>query len=425
MLRVSEVILGKSSSLLRLAVTALLLPAIFALTALHAQTYSVIHDFTGGSDGGTPMAGLTLDRAGNLLGTANFGGNTGGDCGVSGCGLVYKLAQRNGSWMLTPLYSFQGGDDGANPQMANVIVAPTGVLYSTTYYGGGVCTAGDIGCGTVFMLQPRATACPTTFCPWNETILHRFTGHDGAGPVGALLLDQAGNLNGATNSGNLLNGGTVYQLNQSEGTEQVLFHPYGYPGSGVNDDSSGNLYGTTFIGLHSRGTVYQLTPSGNLWIGTEIRDFSGGADGGNPIAGLIFDAAGNLYGATTAGGSGNGGTVFELSPLNGGWDYKLLYSFAGPNNDRFVVGPVGNLVMDAAGNLYGTTISDGASGHGAVFRLTPSIGSWTYTSLHDFTGGSDGSYPYSNLVFGADGNIYGTASGGGAFNAGVVFEITP
>ncbi len=404
--------------------TALLLQIIFAVTVLPAQTYTVIHDFSGGPDGGTPMAGLSQDRAGNLLGTANFGGNTGGDCGVSGCGLVYKLAKRDSNWTLTALYDFQGGNDGTNPQMAGVAVAPSGILYSTTYYGGGACGNGN-GCGTVFRLQPRATACPTVTCPWNETILHRFTGADGAGPVGALLLDRAGNLDGTTNNGNLLNGGSVYQFNQNEGTEQVLFHPYGYPGSGVNEDSSGNLYGSTFIGLHSRGTIYQLTQSGSLWMGTDIYDFGGDADGGNPVAGVIFDGDGNLYGATTTGGSGNGGTVFELSPSGGTWTYKLLYSFTGPDNDRLVVGPVGNLVLDGAGNLYGTTISDGASGHGAVFKLTPSNGSWTYTSLHDFTGGSDGAYPYSNLVFGADGNIYGTASAGGAFNAGVIFEIAP
>jgi uncharacterized repeat protein (TIGR03803 family) len=424
MLRVSEGILGKSSYLLRNVVTVLLLSIFFAGTALHAQTYTVIHDFTGGPDGGMPMAGLTLDRAGNLLGTANVGGNTGDNCGVSGCGLVYKLAKRDGNWVLTSLYNFQGGDDGTSPQMASVVVAPSGILYSTTYHGGGACGNGD-GCGTVFKLQPRPTACPTVSCPWNETILHRFDGNDGAGPVGALLLDREGNLNGTTNAGNLLNGGTVYQLNQNEGTEQVLFHPYGYPGSGVNDDVNGNLYGSTFIGLHSRGTIYQLTQSGGTWVGTEIYDFSGGADGGYPVAGVILDGQGNLFGATTSGGSGSGGTVFELSPSGGSWTYKLLYSFAGPNNDRLVVGPVGNLVMDAAGNLYGTTISDGASGHGAVFKLTQSNGSWTYTSLHDFTGGSDGGFPYSNLVFGADGNIYGTASTGGAFNAGVIFEITP
>lgn len=171
--------------------------------------------------------------------------------------------------------------------------------------------------------------------------------------------------------------------------------------------------------------MYQLTHSENGWTGTDIYDFTGGADGAYPVAGIIVDTEGNLYGATSVAGSGNGGTVFELSPSGGSWNYTLLYSFAGPNNGRQVVGPVGNLVLDAAGNLYGTTISDGAHGYGAVFKLTHSNGNWTYTALHDFTNGADGSYPYANLVFDGNGNIYGTASGGGAFGVGVVFEITP
>ena len=424
MSRVSEVILGKAPFLLRNAISALLLPVILAAAALQAQTYTVIHNFTGGQDGGTPMAGLTMDPAGSLLGTANVGGNTGGNCGVSGCGLVYKLVKRNDSWVLLALYDFEGGNDGTNPQTANVVIGPNGILYSTTYYGGGSCTGAD-GCGTVFMLQPRQTACPAITCFWNETILHRFNGNDGSGPVGALLLDQEGNLDGTTNTGSMLNGGSVYQLNRSGWAEQILFHPYGYPGSSVAADNTGNLFGSTFIGVRSRGTVYQLTQSGGTWFGTDIYDFSDGADGGYPVAGVIFDPEGNMYGATTSGGSGNGGTVFELSPSGGGWSYKLLYSFTGPNNGRLVVGPVGNLVMDGAGNLYGTTISDGASGHGAVFKLTRSNGTWTYTSLHDFTGGSDGGYPYCNLVLDENGNIYGTASAGGAFNAGVIFQITP
>ena len=417
---------GKGRSLLRIALLFLLLPSIVGMARLDAQTFTVIHNFTGGSDGGTPMAGLTIDGAGNLLGTANFGGVTGGNCGSNGCGLVYKLTNRSSGWVLTPLYPFQGGSDGANPRMANVSIASNGVLYSSTFYGGGPCSGGGSGCGTVFKLQPPAHNCPITQCAWNETILHRFTGIDGLGPVGALSFDQEGNLYGATNTGDLRNGGNVYQLNSTNGwDEQILFRPYGYPGSGVNFDRTGNLYGSTFIGIRSPGTVYQLTHSENGWTGTDIYDFTGGADGAYPVAGIIVDTEGNLYGATSVAGSGNGGTVFELSPSGGSWNYTLLYSFAGPNNGRQVVGPVGNLVLDAAGNLYGTTISDGAHGYGAVFKLTHSNGNWTYTALHDFTNGADGSYPYANLVFDGNGNIYGTASGGGAFGVGVVFEITP
>ena len=134
---------------------------------------------------------------------------------------------------------------------------------------------------------------------------------------------------------------------------------------------------------------------------------SGGSDGLNPIGGLIFDNSGNLYGGTQSGGSGGGGTVFELTPSNGSWTLKTLYSFTGSH------GPVASLTMDAAGNLYGTTLGDGAYGAGTVFKLAPSGGSWTYISLHDFTGGSDGGGPFSAVTFDANGNLYGTTWEGG------------
>jgi len=417
---------GNVGTLVRANVRVLCLIVALAAPGLRAQTYTVIHNFSGGRDGATPMAGLTMDRGGNLYGAANFGGNLGGDCGATGCGVVYRLANHNSSWILTPLYSFLGGNDGMNPQVANILIGPDGALYSSTYYGGGSCSDSDRGCGTVFELQPSANACHSAICPWMETILHSFDGDDGQGPVGALVIDQQGNLYGATTTGSFQNGGTAYQLLASGGwMEMILRDLYGYPGSSVSMDHSGNLYGSTFIGMDSPGTIYQLMPTGSGWIGTDIYDFTGGSDGGYPLAGVILDQAGNLYGATTSGGSGQGGTVFELTPSGDSWTYNLLYSFTGPSNGATVVGPIGNLAMDAARNLYGTTFADGASGYGAVFKLTPSGQGWSYTSLHDFTGGSDGSYPYSNLVFDNQGNIYGTASGGGAFGLGVVFQIRP
>jgi len=143
---------------------------------------------------------------------------------------------------------------------------------------------------------------------------------------------------------------------------------------------------------------------------------------GLPNGGLIFDRSGNLYGSTTTYGSGGGGTAFELVPSSGNWTFSLLYSFGEYINSG---GPYGSLTMDAADNLYGTTLEDGAYGYGSVFKLTPSSGSWTYTSLHDFTGGSDGGYPWGNVVFDMNGNIYSTTWLGGTHGAGVVFEITP
>jgi len=393
-----------------------------------AQNFTVIHYFSGGQDGATPMAGLTMDRAGNLYGTAAHGGSLGGDCASSGCGTVFRLANRNSNWVVTPLYSFSGGNDGANPE-ANVVIAPDGSLYSTTFLGGGTCNGN--GCGTVFNLKPPLTACKAALCPWTESVLYRFTGLDGVGPVGAVVFDEAGNLYGATSAGGFLNGGTVYELQPMGGhwAGRLLYSPYGYPNSGLIRDGSGNLYGTAFIGGNGQGSVYEVTPSGSGWIGTNLYAFTNGADGGYPWAGLIFDASGNLYGSTTAGGTGNGGTVFQLTPSNNEWTLNTLYSFTGPGNGRFVVGPVGSLIMDDAGSLYGTTFADGANGFGSIFKLTPESGGWKYTALYDFTGGSDGGYPYSDLVFDAHGNLYGTASIGGKGQCpdgcGVIFEITP
>lgn len=143
------------------------------------------------------------------------------------------------------------------------------------------------------------------------------------------------------------------------------------------------------------------------------------------MGGLIFDPSGNLIGSTAIAGSGGTGTVFELTPSGNTWAFDLLYSFVG-NFD----GPRGSLIMDSAGNLYGTTVGAGQYSKGSVFKLTPSSGGWTYTSLHDFTGGSDGGYPIGNVTFDASGNLYGTASSGGTGTAcyegcGVVWKITP
>jgi uncharacterized repeat protein (TIGR03803 family) len=156
-----------------------------------------------------------------------------------------------------------------------------------------------------------------------------------------------------------------------------------------------------------------------------LYSFQGGSDGGNLIGSLIFDNSGNLYGTTYWGGEG-GGTVFKLTPSGASWTYSLIYNLTGGG------GPAASLTMDAAGNLYGTTAADGAYGAGSVFKLTPSNGGWTETDLYDFTGGSDGANPWSNVTFDANGNLYGTTLGGGYTGGncfpggcGVVWEFTP
>jgi len=407
----------------RPAAAALTMAIVFSLTVVvtqsaQAQTFTVLHNFTGGQDGASPKAGVTMDGAGNLYGTTYSG--------ASGYGTVYRLKRSGSNWVFGPLYSFTGGSDGANPS-ARVIFGPDGALYGTTEYGG---TA-----GTVFKLQPSASACKAALCLWTETVLHNFqAGADGANPgYGDLLFDQAHNIYGTTIQGGAPhNAGTAYKLTPSGSgyTESII---YGFgggndgvgPHNGLVFDSAGNLYGTTVQGgANGDGTVFQLVLGESGWTESVLYSFSNGSAGVDPFAGLIFDQSGNLYGAASDGGTAGQGTAFELTPSDGSWTYSVLYSFTAPPGG-FQCGPYSNLVMDKAGNLYGTTRCAGANGLGSVFKLTLSGGSWTYSALHDFTGGSDGGYPLSNVIFDTAGNLYGTASTGGSHGDGVVWEITP
>ena len=401
--------------------------AMFVCQALQAQTFTVIHNFTGGQDGAHPYAGVTMDAAGNLYGTANVGGDL--TCNPPhGCGAVYQLKHKGSGFVFNPLYNFGVSPDGGIPT-APVVFGRDGALYSTTSYGG------TNSRGVVFKLRPSPTACKTALCPWLENVLYSFKGGangDGANPIG-LIFDQAGNIYGTTSGGGTYGLGTAYELTSSGGswTDSVL-HIFGGGTDGslpyrsvLVFDNAGNLYGTTSLGGSSNyGTVFQLTPSGSGWTENILYNFQDGSDGGYPYAGLIFDQSGNLYGATTDGGTGGGGTVFELSPSGGGWTYSVLYSITGPLGDQ--CGPAWALVMDVEGNLYDTTQCDGANTLGSVFKLTQTGGSWTYSSLHDFTGlNGDGEYPASSVTFDSSGNLYGTTNYGGTNGQGVVWKITP
>ncbi len=398
-----------------------------------AQTFTVLHDFTGGGDGAHPNAGLTSDSAGNLYGTTygttQFGGVD--------YGTVFRLARQGSGWILAPLYTFQGGNDGAAPT-AEVIFGPDGALYGTTIFGGGgACRSGTgvLGCGTVFKLNPPSTICRTTICPWTETILYRFqAGTDASNPVSRVTFDQFGNLYGTTDSGGAYGYGTVYELQPSHGSwsESVLYSFNGgsngrEPEAEVLIDAAGNLYGTTPLGGQGCsdlgcGVVYELSQSGQGWTETVLYSFSGGNDGGGPYGGLISDAAGNLYGTTVYGGAHNpGGTVFELNPSGGGWRFTTLYSLYGNQ------GPVATLAMGRLGTLYGTASGD-PFGSGSVFELERSGGGWAFSELHVF-GGSDGSYVYGAPLLDSGGNVYGTANLGGSSQncpsgCGVTWAIT-
>ena len=386
------------------------------------QTFTVLHDFTGGLDGRYPYAGVTVDRAGTLYGTASEGQ-------PDEAGSVYRLALKNGSWIFNPLYHFTT-DEGVNP-LARVIIGPNGSLYGTTSSGPSGCG----GCGTVFNLRPTVSIPTSVIAPWNEHILYQFMdGTDGASPGnGDLLFDSAGNIYGTTFSGGDLQAcgglgcGVVYELTPNGGgwTQSVLHAFSGgndgsTPYSGLTPDAAGNLYGTTVEGgTQGDGTVYKLSPSGSGWTKTVIYDFQDSSDGKWPVGGLVLDSAGNLYGAAEVGGSGGGGTVYKLTNSNGQWTFSTLYSFAGH------AGPYSKLTMDAAGNLYGATYGDGSAGVGEVFKLTRSGGGWIFSLLHDFTGGSDGASLLGGVALDASGNVYGTAEMGGAYGWGVVFKIAP
>jgi uncharacterized repeat protein (TIGR03803 family) len=370
-----------------------------------AQTFSVIHNFTGGSDGGAPFAGFTIDGAGNLYGTASFGGAT-------EYGVVFKI---NPQGEETVLHNFVGGIDGANPEGSLVRDAAVN-LFGTTIAGGAS------GAGTVFKLTPNG----------KETVLYSFTGKtDGAKPIAGLTKDSLGNLYGTTTAGGANGNGVVFKLHKNAGkwTEHVLYS-FGpgtdgaIPVAGVTLDAAGNLYGTTSAGgAYGYGTIFKLKRGKSRWTESILHNFQNGSDGAVPYAGLVFDRSGNLYGAAAEGGTGAdvGGTVFKLTHSSSGWTFTVLYSLPGWD----ISGTFRNVLFDASGNLYATTHCDGSYESGTVYKLTPSSGTWTYSSLYVFTGGSDGQYSFSNLVFDKQGNLYGTTNVGGANNFGIVFKITP
>jgi uncharacterized repeat protein (TIGR03803 family) len=415
---------------LRRTTIGLALVCTLAIVAMHpafAQTFTVIHVFTGAGDGSNPAGGLTVAGSGALYGTSSSGGN-------NGYGVIFKLVQRGSGWVLSPLYEFAAASDGRNPY-GGVVIGPNGALYGTTAQGGSAQR------GTVFALRPPLRPCTAAQCYWNETILHSFTGSpDGSNPAYEnLTSDQAGTIYGTTHSGGTSNDGVVFQLAQSGGqwTEAIL-HSFGdndgaLPEAGVIFDAAGNLYGTTLRGgtggncQGGCGIAYQLSPANGSWTEHTLVNFDPELSGANPFSTLSADQSGNLFGTTSIGGGRGGGTVFELTPSDGSFSLSVPFGF-GINP---ACNPHSGVTMDPAGNLYGVCYSGGAHGAGMVFKLTNSNMGWMLTALHDF-GGSDGSNPWGPVVLDASGNVYGTAYQGGntggacgGFGCGVVWEITP
>jgi uncharacterized repeat protein (TIGR03803 family) len=393
-----------------------------------AQQEKVLHSFNAdGEDGAFPIAGMVFDKAGNLYGTTVYGGRY-------NYGAVFELMPASGGgWTERILHSFNNnGKDGYSPY-GSLVFDSSGNLYGTTYLGG------ENAAGTVFELTQASAG------GWSEQVIHSFSDSSTSGrfPTSGLIFDVAGNLYGTTNEGGTYGYGTAFELmaKPGGGWVQEVLHSFdengvdGYfPFGGLVFDSAGNLYGTAYLGgAYSNtfigGIVFELMPMANgTWTETIVHSFGSGQDGVGPYAGLLLDGAGNLFGTTFYGGADNSnyqdGTVFELSPGSGGsWTESVLHSFGGGQVDGW--GPYGGVVLDSAGNLYGATENTLESGDGVLFKLAPSQGgTWTETILTSFAG-TNGNSPRSTLAFDGKGNLYGTTFYGGAHNCGVVFEVAP
>jgi uncharacterized repeat protein (TIGR03803 family) len=410
--------------------------SVLLIAAAQAQTFQVIHDFTGGPDGANPYSGLTIDSSGNLYGIASAGG--GGTCilnNTPGCGTVFEMTPNSGSWTYQVLNTFKSNPDGAAP-IDTVTLGSNGLFGTTAAGGEGNCSfEGDIECGTVFQLTTTQS---------HDRVLYRFTGGtDGAQPTANLILLnnmlygttlRGGDLSCTQGDGNGC--GTVYQVSLT-GQERVIHAFTGAGGDGVGPlrgliaDADGNLYGTTADGGVSSsctgcGIVFELTHSSFGWREKILYTFTNTADGSSPNGGLAFDSAGNLYGMTYGGGSGGGGTVYRLHKnAQGNWTLAVLASLHPAGN------AVDHLLIDSNNNVYGTAQNGGGDANdGYVFEITPVNGQWRFKYLHIFTGEGDGANPLGALVMDSAGNLYGTTLNKGAFTCGsgagcgVVFEIT-
>ena len=401
--------------------------------AAWAQAESVLYSFCaeGGhscTDGAYPLAGLTFDQNGNLYGTTVGGG-------ANGRGIVFKLTPEGKE---TVLYSFcvQNNCADGDAPYAGLVLDKNGNLYGTTNSGGvyNGCASG-LGCGVVFKLTPKGEETNLyTFCVQTNCT-------DGANPAAGLVMDEKGNLYGTTSAGGIsckAGCGVVFKLTP-KGKETVLYSFSGAdganPAAGLVFDEKGSLYGTTQSGgVYGGGAVFKLSPKGKETVLYSFCAEGGGrcTDGTNPVAGLVFDRNGNMYGTTAWGGAYfySAGVVFKLTPKG---KETILYSFCQqgyPCLDG--TQPFSVLVFDKEGNLYGTSgggTNDNCDrdGCGVVFKVTPKD---KETALYDFcpsrgSSCSDGFWPSAGLVFDQKGNLYGTANHGGLYGGGVVFKLTP
>lgn len=387
-----------------------------------AGAFTVIHDFTGNGDGGTP-SGVAIDGAGNIYGPTLWGG--------SGAGTVYKLAQTASGWVFNTLYDFLGGSGGSSPQ--GVIVGPHDILYGAANGGLQNCTNGGY-CGFIFQLRPLPYTCPAVSCSWTENANYSFAGSTDAWNGGNLVSDQAGNLYGVSESGGAQQNGAVFELTPGVGgwTESVLYNFTGASDGGgpttVIVGNDGKLYGMAgWGGTYGGGVVFQLTPSANGWSEAVLRNLPNGPYGlgsSDPHS-LLQDSTGNLFGIYDYPGCCDSavGLIFMLSPSNGNWVYTELHH-GNENLDGDDVFP--NMIMDAAGNLHGT--ESAYSGcmntvtYAYIFELTQVDGDWQFSTPVNWT------YTYwspgGSLALDAHNDLFGTTSYCGEYDQGAVWELT-
>ena len=402
-----------------------------------AQTESVLHSFCSMSncaDGSDPISNLIPDANGNLYGTTVAGGNVGGACPSFGCGTVFEISKLG---VATILYKFSGSPGGEAPS-GTLIRDSNGNFYGTTQVGGnsgGACPSD--GCGTVFELVKNGQT-------YTEEVLYAFPGGtSGAFPSFGVVRDTVGNLyftapgqSPPNCASSAVGCGLVFKITPA-GQEQVLYQFKGHgdganPSASVVVDARGNLYGTTAWGgrfggvcvIYGCGTVFKVTPAGKEQV---LYRFKGLADGLMPMGSMVLDAKGGLYGTTLMGGNTkNIDCDIQASGCGVvfGWTKSggmaVLYTFSGYPVDG--QNPRAELIFDKQGNLFGTTSGGGPSNDGTVFKLTPT---GVETVLHSFSGGADGISPRASLLLDVHGNLYGTTLYGGAFGAGTLFKVVP
>jgi uncharacterized repeat protein (TIGR03803 family) len=391
---------------------------VFALALTSwASTEKVVWNFVGGSDGSGPWSNYFIsDANGNLYAATAAGG-------TYSAGTVFMLSPAGKE---TVLHEFTGSNGDGSAPHGRLAFDAKGNIYGTTQ-GGGI-----NGTGTVYKLSPKSGG------GWTERVIYTFsaTGADGTAPSAGMTIAADGTMYSTTPDGGAFGAGTVFSLKKaSKGWKQTVIQSLngssngGFPYEGLMMDAAGNLYGAAPTGGASgQGVIYRLSHTKQGWVDTVLYSFTGQNGDGSGLywIDLISDTAGNIYGATSFGGTNGTGTVWELvySKTDKSYSEKVLYEFgasgSGDGND-----PYGGLAMDSKGNLYGTTLNGGSSNLGAFYKLTKQGKTWKETVLHSFVGANDGNEPTGNPYIDATGRLYGMTQSGGKSNLGIVYRLAP